>query len=195
MTQGQNLLPKNGAAYLYPSFIDPLEAALHCQNLSREIPWEQEIVLMFGKELRPKRQVCWMADEGLNYTYAGREKRAQAWHPLVEELKLSIEAHSGSRYNSCLLNFYPSGEGSMGWHRDNERELVPQGSIASLSLGAHRKFSFKHKDTREKVDLFLASGDLLLMEGECQDYWYHALPKSKRVSEGRINLTFRQFRV
>ena len=188
-----NLLPQDGEAYLISDFIDPFGASIVYQNLAQEIPWEQEVVIMFGKELRPQRKVCWMADKGLNYTYAGKEKQAQTWHSLVHKLKLEIEALSSAKYNSCLLNFYPNGEGSMGWHRDNEKELVPQGSIASLSLGATRKFSFKHIDTKQKVDLHLASGDLLLMEGLCQEYWYHALPKSKRVNEGRINLTFRQF--
>jgi alkylated DNA repair dioxygenase AlkB len=94
-------------------------------------------------------------------------------------------------YNACLLNLYHDGSESMGWHTDNEKEIIPHSSIASLSLGAERKFSFKHKTTQETQSILLESGSLLEMAGEIQDHWLHALPKTKKILLPRINLTFR----
>ena len=80
----------------------------------------------------------------------------------------------------------------MGWHSDDEKEMEKDGVIASLSVGAERKFSFKHKITKEKIDIMLQSGSLLVMKGETQRYWLHQLPKTKKVDQPRINLTFRK---
>jgi alkylated DNA repair dioxygenase AlkB len=102
-----------------------------------------------------------------------------------------VEVINGARYNACLLNLYHEGEEGMGWHRDNEKEIVAESSIASVSLGAARKFAFKHATTNERLEIILANGSLLDMKGAIQQYWYHSLPKTKKVKQMRINLTFR----
>ena len=79
----------------------------------------------------------------------------------------------------------------MGWHSDNEKELIKDGVIASVSLGAERKFSFRHKKTKEKIDMILRNGSLLVMKKQIQTHWMHQLPRSKKIKEQRINLTFR----
>ena len=72
-----------------------------------------------------------------------------------------------------------------------EKDLVKNGAIASLSFGAERKFSLRHKKTKEKISLLLEHGSLLLMTGVTQTYWQHCMPPTKRVIEPRVNLTFR----
>ena len=108
-------------------------------------------------------------------------------------MKKRVEERSGENFNSCLLNLYHDGSQGMGWHSDDEPSLVRDSAIASVSLGVERKFSFKHRETKETVALMLERGSLLVMKGETQRFWRHALPKTKKVASPRINLTFRSF--
>lgn len=146
---------------------------------------------MFGKERLLTRKVAWFGDFGLQYTYAGICKQPTPWNQCLINIRQIIESQTGHTYNSCLLNFYASGQESMSWHSDNEKELLPNGAIASVSFGAARRFVFKHRRIDHKVALILEHGSLLLMHGEIQRHWLHALPKMTRVQEPRINLTFR----
>jgi alkylated DNA repair dioxygenase AlkB len=104
-----------------------------------------------------------------------------------------VEKLTGSEYDACLLNYYHNGSEGMGWHSDNEKTMGEEPIIASLSLGAGRKFSFKHNDSKQKIDLFLEHGSLIVMQGITQKHWKHALPTSRKVNSPRINLTFRNF--
>ena len=114
-----------------------------------------------------------------------------SWTPELLELKAIVESICGRTFNSCLLNLYHTGEEGMAWHSDDEKTLEPDGAIASLSLGAERKFSFRHRKTRETISLQLEPGSLLVMHGATQTHWMHALPKTKKVMVPRVNLTFR----
>ena len=107
------------------------------------------------------------------------------------KLKALAEAKSGETYNSCLLNLYHSGEEGMAWHSDGEKDLKKNGAIASMSFGAERKFAFKHKETKEKIDIFLENGSLLVMKDTTQSHWLHRLPPTKMIKTPRVNLTFR----
>jgi alkylated DNA repair dioxygenase AlkB len=102
-----------------------------------------------------------------------------------------VERFSGDHFNSCLLNLYHDGSEGMGWHSDDERALGKDSSIASVSLGVERKFSFRHKETRETLSVMLEPGSLLVMKGATQRHWQHCVPKTKKVTTPRINLTFR----
>ena len=113
------------------------------------------------------------------------------WTPELLSLKEIIELKTGEKFNSCLLNLYHNGNEGMGWHSDNEKELGEHPVIASLSLGAARKFLLKHNQTKQKIAIILESGSLLLMKGETQEKWIHSLPKTKIIQKPRINLTFR----
>jgi alkylated DNA repair dioxygenase AlkB len=106
-------------------------------------------------------------------------------------LKATVEERCGTIFNSCLLNLYHDGREGMGWHSDDEKSLVRDGCIASMSFGAERKFSFRHKRTKETVSLVLEDGSLLVMAGTTQTHWHHQLPKSAKAGTPRINLTFR----
>jgi len=187
----ENLLPKDGIAIYHGVVFNEKEANQMCKELLDTIPWKQDEVVMFGKKIMTKRKVAWYADAGITYTYAGVKKLGLQWTDTLLEIKQKVEAITGATYNACLLNLYHEGEEGMGWHRDNEKEIIPESSIASLSFGAVRKFAFKHVITNERLDIELENGSLLDMKGAIQGHWYHALPKTTRIKQLRINLTFR----
>jgi alkylated DNA repair dioxygenase AlkB len=187
----ENLLPKDGIAIYHGVVFNEKEANQMCKELLDTIPWKQDEVVMFGKKIMTKRKVAWYADAGITYTYAGVKKLGLQWTDTLLEIKQKVEAITGATYNACLLNLYHKGEEGMGWHRDNEKEIIPESSIASLSFGAVRKFAFKHATTNERLDIELENGSLLDMKGAIQGHWYHALPKTTRIKQLRINLTFR----
>jgi len=207
----KNLLPYEGEVYLLPPLNLPnfSDEALY-QTLFNELPWQSDIVTMFGKTHITRRQVVWMGDDHLGYRYSGHLRTAIAWQPLVFEIKQQIEAKilaffqnnqelnrrlnlsADSMFNACLLNYYPTGEDGMGYHADNEKELGDAPMIVSISFGATRKIAFKHKVTKEKIDVILPPASVLLMMGATQSYWQHSIPKTKKVQSGRISLTFRK---
>jgi alkylated DNA repair dioxygenase AlkB len=189
--ESENLLPKDGIAIYHGVVFNEQEANGICKDLFETIPWKQDEVVMFGKKIITKRKVAWYADAGITYTYAGVKKSGLQWTASLLEIKQKVEAITGATYNACLLNLYHEGEEGMGWHRDNEKEIISESSIASLSFGAVRKFAFKHATTNERLDIELAHGSLLDMKGEIQAHWYHSLPKTTRIKQLRINLTFR----
>jgi alkylated DNA repair dioxygenase AlkB len=191
----ENLLPKDGIAIYHGVVFNTEEATNICKNLFQTIPWKQDEVLIFGKLITTKRKVAWFADEGVTYTYAGVKKRGLTFTPDLLQIKAKVEAITGAKYNACLLNLYHEGEEGMGWHQDNEVEMVAESSIASLSFGAVRKFAFKHASTGERLDIELENGSLLDMKGAIQQHWYHSLPKTKKVKQLRINLTFRRMHI
>lgn len=191
-TNTQNLLHQDGIALYYKKAIPENQIKPIFDELLNHISWENERVVMFGKEIITKRKVAFHSDSSIAYTYASRTKIGLPWKETLITLKNIVESITNEKYNACLLNLYHNGEEAMGWHCDNEKEIVPNSSIASLSIGASRKFSFKHKVTKETISIQLENGSLLEMKGAIQQHWWHALPKSKKINESRINLTFRQ---
>ncbi|MEY4861289.1 MAG: hypothetical protein RL059_988, partial [Bacteroidota bacterium] len=153
--------------------------------------WKNDQAFIYGKLIITKRKVAWYGDTDFEYTYSKTTKRALPWTTELLELKKIAEKLTGEKFNSCLLNLYHNGDEGMTWHSDAEKVLKKNGAIASLSLGAERKFSFKHKETKETLSLNLENGSLLLMKGSTQTYWLHRLPPTKLISTPRINLTFR----
>ena len=167
------------------------------EQLLMELPWQADVVTLFGKTHVTTRQIVWMGDEGMSYHYSGHSRQAITWTRSILYLKQRIEKELSAigidvEFNSCLLNYYPSGADGMGYHADDEKELGQQPVIAALSLGATRKFVFKHRKTQDKVELHLESGQLIVMHGDTQSYWKHTITKTKTVNEGRISLTFRR---
>ncbi|CAI8306481.1 MAG: Uncharacterised protein [Bacteroidetes bacterium MED-G17] len=186
---GLNLLPFDGGAYYFKNVLekDPFT------KLEREISWKPDIVKMFGKTIETKRLTAWYGKKPFIYTYSGMSKTAIIFTPFLKEIESQIAKICGFTFNSCLLNSYRDGNEGMSYHRDNERTLVEEYPIASLSFGAERKFQLKHRETGKKLEVLLENNSMLLMTGAIQEQWLHALPKSKKVTEKRINLTFRQY--
>ena len=187
----QNLLPMDGEAYYEAGMIEPAHSQRLMDTLLNEVPWQHDEIMMFGKRVVMARKVAWYADEGLSYTYSAVKKKPLAWTPVLRDLKSSIEERTSEKFNASLLNLYHNGMEGMGWHSDNEKSLVSESAIASISLGADRPFRFRHKASGEVVNVMLASGSLLIMKGATQRCWKHMLPKTKKVSLPRVNLTFR----
>lgn len=187
-----NLLPYDGHTVLYPHFLDTDACSYYLQELLQHIDWKQKAIKMFGKEVMQPRLTAWYGDTGKAYSYSGITMQPQPWAEALSRLKAAIETQTGYRFNSALLNLYRDGNDSMGWHRDNEKELGPEPVIASLSLGAARLFQLRHyKNPKIVVPVLLEQGSLLLMSGATQTHWQHRLPKTKNTDSTRINITFR----
>jgi alkylated DNA repair dioxygenase AlkB len=189
--QTENMLPFDGTV-IYHGKIMKFDVAADYHNVLMDtIQWKNDKAIIFGKHITTKRKAAWYGDEGYLYTYSNTTKQALAWTPELLELKQIVEAITGTIFNSCLLNLYHNGDEGMAWHSDDESSLGKNTTIASMSFGAERKFSLKHKKGKETVSVMLESGSLLVMKDTTQTNWLHSLPKSKKVMRPRINLTFR----
>ena len=186
-----NILNKDGTVDYYGKILSSEEANQYFDLLMQNIQWEKDEVIIFGKHITTRRKVAWYGDSEYLYRYSNTTKRALAWTKELSELKHIVEGYAGMKFNSCLLNLYHNGNEGMGWHSDDEKPLEKNNTIASLSFGAERKFSFKHKQTKQTVSLVLEHGSLLIMKDATQTNWLHSLPKSKNITQTRINLTFR----
>jgi len=187
-----NIIAQDGIALYHEKVLTDEQIKPLYDELLNKINWENERVVMFGKEIITKRKVAFYSDPLIAYTYSSKTKIGLPWKDPLIILKNIVESLTKQTYNACLLNLYHNGEEAMGWHSDNEKEIIANSSIASLSIGASRKFSFKHKVTKETISIQLGNGSLLEMKGTIQSHWLHTLPKSKKITESRINLTFRQ---
>jgi alkylated DNA repair dioxygenase AlkB len=170
----------------------PRADALFAELLA-EVPWERHRPNLFGREIDAPRLSSWIGDPDATYTYSRVRFEPRRWTPTLAALRDDLASRLGIRFNSVLANLYRDGRDSMGWHSDAERELGPRPVIASLSLGAPRRFRLRDRRDRSRgLDLDLAHGSLLLMAGDTQTYYRHDLPRCARVCQARINLTFRR---
>tara|TARA_R110002153_G_scaffold249638_3_gene406049 strand:- start:264 stop:872 length:609 start_codon:yes stop_codon:yes gene_type:complete len=187
----KNILPFDGVTNYHGIVLTQKQCDFYYQQLLENINWKNDEAIIFGKKIITKRKVAWYGDSEYSYTYSKVTKTANLWIKELLELKEIVEKESGETYNSCLLNLYHSGEEGMAYHSDGEKMLKKNGAIASLSLGAERKFSFKHKENKQRIDIILERGSLLVMKKGTQTNWLHRLPPTKKVNSPRINLTFR----
>ena len=187
----KNWLPHGGIVNYYGTVMAHEKAIGYYDSLMHTIEWKNDEAIIFNKHIITKRKAAWYGDRNYAYTYSNTTKHALSWTKELQELKALAEGLSGASYNSCLLNLYHSGDEGMAWHSDDEKTLAKNGAIASLSFGAERKFSFKHKQSGETVSLLLESGSLLVMKGDTQTNWLHRLPPTKKIQHPRVNLTFR----
>lgn len=191
--QPVNLLPFDGEVIYYGLVMDRPKADEYLHKLLTEVKWDHDQAVIFGRHIITKRKVAWYADENFSYSYSKITRYASPWNATLLELKQLAEKLTGTTYNSCLLNLYHDGDEGMAWHSDDEKELAKDGSIASLSFGAERKFALKHRTAEDSgTSVMLQHGGLLEMKGTTQTYWLHSLPKSKKVKSPRVNLTFRR---
>ncbi len=186
-----NFLPKDGIVNYYGKPLTRAKADHYLEKLLTTIAWKNDEAVIFGRHIITKRKVAWYGDDNYSYNYSKITRHALKWTKELLELKKLVEGKTGGTYNSCLLNLYHNGDEGMAWHSDDEKTLGENSAIASFSFGAERKFSFKHKQTKETVSMMLEHGSLLVMKGTTQTHWLHCLPKSKRITTPRVNLTFR----
>lgn len=187
----KNWLPYGGTVNYYGKILPIERAGFYLNRLLETIEWRNDEAVIFGKKIFTKRKVAWYGEKPFEYTYSNTTKHALPWTKELLELKVLIEKETGETFNSCLLNLYHSGEEGMAWHSDGEADLKKNGAIGSMSFGAERKFAFKHKQTKEKVEFVLEHGSLLVMKDTTQTFWLHRLPPTKRITDPRVNLTFR----
>lgn len=192
-----NLLPCDGVVQNYGLILNAAQSDQYLRYFLQHLTWQPDEVMLHGQHYITERKVVWYGDENYQYRYSGSLKQAHVWNLGLFRLKQHIEQVVGHPFNSCLANLYENGQQAVGWHSDDEPALVSREGyetvIASLSFGATRKMSFKHKRLALKADLMLQSGQLVVMRGQTQKYWKHCISKSAKILEPRINLTFRYF--
>jgi alkylated DNA repair dioxygenase AlkB len=185
-----NLLPHGGTVFYYPDFLTQNEADHYFKTLKEKTDWQQYTIRIFGKQVLQPRLSAWVGDK--NYAYSGKSLTAAAWSTDLLELKSRLQKFLSENFNSVLLNLYRDGSDSMGWHRDNEKELGQEPVIASLSFGAEREFRLRdHQTKKEIIKITPQHGSLIVMKGQTQTNWEHGLPKTAKIKSERINLTFR----
>lgn len=186
------ILDKDGEVISYPNFFRIQESDRLFSDLSSNIKWRHDTIHIYGKKIPLPRITAWYGDEGKSYIYSGIEHHPEPWTPTLKLIKSKAEEISEVTFNSVLLNLYRHGQDSVSWHSDDEPELGQNPIIASISLGATRRFFLKHKILKNhKITLDLSNGSLLLMKGETQHFWKHQIAKTAKFVEPRINLTFR----
>jgi alkylated DNA repair dioxygenase AlkB len=190
----QELQISDGHLTLLEGFYNAEEANELYTQLLESLEWKQGTIHLFGKTHSTPRLEAFYAEKNLEYGYSGQQLKTKNFTPLLLQIKQKVEEASAYTFNSVLVNYYRDGNDSNGWHADNEKELGENPSIASLSFGTSRRFDLKHISKAEKLSIQLHSGSLLVMSGETQHFWKHQIAKSKKITTGRINLTFRTIR-
>lgn len=189
----QNVLPKDGFSVYCPHYFEKSASNNLFLQMKESIAWRSEEIKIFGRWVMQPRLTAWYGDGDKIYSYSGLQMKPLPWTDFLLEIKSKVELQCGLGFNSVLLNYYRNGTDSMGWHSDDEPELGKNPAIASVSFGAERMFCLRHKKEKLlQVKLMLAHGSLLIMSGETQHYWQHAIPKTAKPVGERINLTFRK---
>lgn len=189
--QKLELSPNSWISYT-PNWLQASQAAPLMAKLGKSLQWEKGQIRMFGKWLSIPRQHAWYGDAQANYGWSGQRAEPLPWAPELEQLRQALQQDTGALFNGVLANLYRDGEDCMHWHSDDETELGRQPLVAAISIGAERRFSLRHKSRAYPTHrLQLGHGSLLLMGGDCQHDWQHALPRSTRVDKPRISLTYR----
>lgn len=190
---GRRIAAPDADLMLWPRLLTPAEAEGLFATLRREIAWRQHRVRIGAREWPSPRLSAWHGDPGARYRYSGLSLDPLPWTPGTTRARAVVQAVAGCVFNAVLLNLYRDGNDGMGWHADDEPELGPEPVIASLSLGAPRRFVLRHRRAAvPRLDLELGSGALLVMRGPTQRFWRHGVPKTRRAVGERINLTFRR---
>lgn len=187
-------MSNDGPAFeLSPGWLDQAGHAACLQWCGRDIAWQTHRLRLFGRWVDAPRLSCWIGDPGAVYRYSGQTFAPQPWPQALLPLRQRLRKELGIDFNAVLANLYRDGRDAMGWHSDDEPELGPEPVIASLSLGAARRFVLRRRDDHAvKQALVLEPGSLLVMRGVSQRDWQHALPRTARPVGPRINLTFRR---
>ncbi len=187
-------MPYEGEVQDYGCILSIEEAEQYFHYLYHHLAWRHDEAKLYGKHFITPRKVAWYGDEHYRYKYSGVFRDSLPWDRALAKLKQQVEQILSEKFNSCLANLYEDGTQGMAWHSDSDVSLARTTTIASLSFGATRKFSFRHIQTKEKVEMWLQPGQLIVMRGETQQYWQHRLNRSTKILQPRINLTFRQFK-
>ena len=188
----EELITGESQVRLYLNFLENKESLSLMKDIDQKVLWREDKITLFGKTHNLPRLQAWYGDNGVNYTYSKIKLSARSWFKELFNIKCKVEKLLKNDFNSVLINKYRNGSDYVAWHSDDEKELGEKPTIASLSLGECRKFALRNKFSKEKIELLLPTGSLLVMSGETQNQWEHTLPRAKKVTEERINFTFRK---
>jgi alkylated DNA repair dioxygenase AlkB len=186
-----NLLPFDGECFYFPDFFSSDECDTLFNSLHQHIEWQQDQIFLYGKWHFIPRFSAFYGNPDITYSYSGIHLMAKPWNNELLMIKKRIEEKSGESFNAVLLNLYRTGNDSMGWHSDDEKELGINPVIGSVSFGSSRVFQLRHLKNKHRISVPLTNGSFLLMKGKTQHYWEHCIPKTKKIIGSRINLTFR----
>ena len=194
-TSGEWLNEPNLNLFWQPSFLSQAQADSYLQTLQQQLNWQQGVITLYGKTHKEPRLSSYYGDEDAHYRYSGKAMQAQPWHPLLSTLGKQLSLRFETPFNAVLCNYYRDGQDGMGWHSDDEAELGPSPTIASLSLGATRRFIMRNKEMpTQKRNFELSHGSLIVMAGPTQQHWQHSVTKTQTSVANRINLTFRHIK-
>ena len=184
----QTIIEQDGLVLYQKNYTDEL-----MENVTKDIVWRNDSISMFGKSYSQPRLTAWYGENNVIYSYSKIKMQALPWTPILLKLKNKLEADLGAKFNSVLINYYRNGLDHMSYHSDNEKELGKNPVIASISFGATRKFSLKHRNNKmtPTISIDLESQSLLVMSGKLQNFWLHKVSKSTKIQAPRLNLTFR----
>ncbi|HEY3834272.1 MAG TPA: alpha-ketoglutarate-dependent dioxygenase AlkB [Acidimicrobiia bacterium] len=188
-------LPDADVVY-HPRLFDATDADRLFEDLLAGVAWHQDHIRIHGRELPVPRLTAWHGDVDRVYSYSGIDLSPRPWTVPLLEIKQSVEAvvscAGNWSSNSVLLNQYRDGRDSVAWHADDEPELGIEPVIASVSLGATRRFHMRHRTIADcRLNVELTHGSLLVMRGPTQHHWMHQVPKTAKPVGARINLTYR----
>lgn len=170
----------------------PLWDADRLLESSQQLHWQQNQIRMFGKSLQLPRLEAMYGDEGCSYFYSNSVLlEPMPWCESLAWLRDRVEEKTGYSFQVVIGNYYRSGSDHIGWHADQGKEMGQFPAIASISLGATRKFSVKHKASGEVRHFELEHGALILMHPGCQQTCIHRIAKTSKPVAERINWTFR----
>ena len=182
----------DAALNYHPGWADSETADAWLRELIDATPWSQPEVRIYGRRMPVPRLVAWYGDAGVAYRYSGLLHDPLPWTPLLQDIRERLQKETGQRFNGVLLNLYRDGRDAMGWHSDDEPELGGCPTVASLSLGAERRFDLRRKGSGPiEHSLVLGHGSLLVMSGQTQHHWQHQIARTSKVWQPRVNVTFR----
>lgn len=184
------ILPDADVRY-QSGWLTPAQSARLFEQLQQELPWRQDTIKLYGREVKIPRLQSWHGAPHCDYTYSNLHMPPLPMPPVLLRLQQRLSDELNAPFNCVLANWYRDGNDGMGMHADDEPELGLEPVIASVSLGHARRFSFKHLTTQQRTELVLEPGSLLVMAGTTQRYYHHGLSKTRKPIGGRINLTFR----
>jgi len=164
------------------------------------------------------RKMKWFTETHINYQF-GKSPLTYLDYPdwltnLQNKITMDYSDLIDYPLNSTLINYYENGSNSVSWHTDDETIFPRENhTIFSISTGEKRCFEIrrmkykerslswnKHNEEAYPIDedekdisyrFQLDDGDLLIMSGNAQLWWYHRIVKNKKLTQERINLTFR----
>jgi alkylated DNA repair dioxygenase AlkB len=155
-----------------PDFVSG-HAALFDQ-LERELTWRTDRRRMYDRMVTTPRLLAKVPREGI-----------------VEEMRLALSARYGEEFVRTTAALYRDGNDSVAFHGDTTARDMDTALVATVSLGAPRRFLLKPTEGGASIAYQLGRGDLVVMGGTCQRTWRHAIPKVAQAVGPRIALMFR----